>query len=205
MSNGGSQTTAPAPLLHVLGAIGERLAAGAVPGAIVGGVAASILGRPRFTEGIDVLVLVETEGWPAFLARGRRLGFIPRDALGSAKESRVLLVTHRPTGMPVDVVFGELALEEEIVRGAVRTEIAGVAIPLPTAESIVVMKALARRPRDLADIEGIFETCDNLDLSWIRARLTEFDQALGRADLLDGFDRLVARMRRQEDFGGSAG
>lgn len=149
-------------------------------------------------------MLVETEGWPAFLARGRRLGFIPRDALGSAKESRVLLVTHRPTGMPVDVVFGELAMEEEIVRGAVRTEIAGVAIPLPTAEAIVVMKALARRPRDLADIEGIFETCDGLDLSWIRARLTEFDQALGRADLLDGFDRFVVRMRRQEDFGGSA-
>ena len=205
MGNGGPQTTAPTPLLHVLGAIGEWLDAGAVPGAIVGGVAASILGRPRFTEDIDVLALVETEGWPAFLARGRRLGFIPRDALGFAKESRVLLVTHRPTGMPVEVVFGELALEEEIVRGAVRTEIAGVAIPLPTAESIVVMKALARRLRDLADIEGIFETCDNLDLSWIRARLTEFDQALGRADLLDGFDRLVARMRRQEDFGGPAG
>ena len=203
MSSSDVQTTVP--LLHVLGAIRDWLDAGAVPGAIVGGVAASILGQPRFTEDIDVLVLVETEDWPAFLAQGRRLGFIPRidDALEFAKESRVLLVTHRPTGMPIDVVFGALALEEEIVRGAVRTEIAGVAIPLPTAESIVLMKAVARRARDIADIEGIFETCDNLDVSWIRARLTEFDQALDRTDLLDEFDRLVARMRWQAD--GSAG
>lgn len=192
----------PAPLLHALGAVSEWLDAGSTPGAIVGGVAASILGRPRLTEDVDVLVLLEREDWSSFLVAGQTFGFVPRidDALGFAAESRVLLVSHRPSGTPIDVVLGALALEEEIVRGAARIEIAGVAISLPTPESIVVMKAIAQRARDVADIEGILETRDHLDIDWIRTWLTEFDRALGRTDLLAEFDRTVARTRRQTPF-----
>ena len=188
-----------APLLHALGAVSEWLDAGPTPGAIVGGVAASILGRPRLTEDVDVLVLLEREGWSSFLAAGQAFGFVPRidDALGFAEESRVLLVSHRPSGTPIDVVLGALALEEEIVRGAARIEIAGAAISLPTPESIVVMKAIAQRARDVADIEGILETRDHLDIDWIRTWLAEFDRALGRTDLLAEFERIVARTRRQ--------
>ena len=195
----------PAPLLHALAAVSEWLDAGATPGAIVGGVAASILGRPRLTEDVDVLVLLDREDWSSFLAAGQGFGFVPRvdDALGFAEESRVLLVLHRPSGTPIDVVLGALALEEEIVRGAARIEIAGVAISLPTPESIVVMKAIAQRSRDVADIEGILDTCDHLDIDWIRARLTEFDRALGRTDLLAEFERIVARARRQAPFASS--
>ena len=188
-----------APLLHALGAVSEWLDAGPTPGAIVGGVAASILGRPRLTEDVDVLVLLEREGWSSFLAAGQAFGFVPRidDALGFAEESRVLLVSHRPSGTPIDVVLGALALEEEIVRGAARIEIAGAAISLPTPESIVVMKAIAQRARDVADIEGILETRDHLDIDWIRTWLAEFDRALGRTDLLAEFERIVARTHRQ--------
>ena len=96
-----------------------------------------------------------------------------------------------------------MPLEEEIVRGASKAEIAGVAVPLPSPESIVVMKAIAQRPRDIADIEGILEVHDHLDLDWIRDRLTEFDRALDRADLLDEFNRVVNRVRRTAAFDGS--
>ena len=180
----------------------EWLDAGAVSGAIIGGVAASILGRPRLTEDIDVLVLLEHEDWPAFLAAGREFGFVPRidDALDFAQTSRVLLVSHQPSGIRIDIVLGALSLEEEIVRGAARVEIAGVTVPLPSPESIVVMKAIARRARDIADIEGILEVHDDLDLDWIRVRLSEFDQALGRSDLLDEFNRVLNRTRCPATF-----
>lgn len=67
------------------------------------------------------------------------------------------------------------------------------------------MKALARRARDTADIEGILEVHDRLDLDWIRTRLAEFDQALGQTDLLDGFDGILARTRRTTASDDSAG
>ena len=42
----------PAPLVQALGAVSEWLDAAAADGAIIGGVAASVLGRPRLTEDI---------------------------------------------------------------------------------------------------------------------------------------------------------
>ena len=140
----GPEQVSPAPLLRALGAVAKWLEATATPGAIVGGVAASILGRPRLTEDIDVLVLLEPDEWPAFIAAGRQFGFVPRtdDALDFAGTGRVLLVTHHPNDFPIDVVLGAMPLEEEIVHGASSTEIAGVTFPLSSPESIVVMKAI---------------------------------------------------------------
>ena len=163
----------------------EWLDSAAVPGAIIGGVAASVLGRPRLTEDIDVLVILERHEWAPFLEAGREFGFVPRidDALDFAETSRVLLVLHQPSGIPIDVVLGALPLEDEIVRGA--SERGGrrtSACRSRPPESIVVMKAIAQRARDIADIEGILEVHDRLDLGWIRTRLTEFDQALGRTE-----------------------
>lgn len=196
----------PAPLLHALGAVSAWLDATATPGAIIGGVAASILGRPRLTEDIDVLVLLDPNEWPTFLAAGRQFGFVPRtnDVLDFARTSRVLLVAHQPSELPIDVVLGAMPLEEEIVHGASSAEIAGVTFPLSSPESIVVMKAIAQRPRDIADIEGILEAREHLDLDWIRGRLADFDRALDRTDLLDEFNRVAARVRRPEAFGGPA-
>ena len=194
----GGRKNPPAPLVQALGAVSEWLESAAVPGAIVGGVAASVLGRPRLTQDIDVLVILERREWTAFLATGQDFGFVPRidDALDFAESSRVLLVVHQPSGVSIDIVLGALPLEDEIVRGARNVEIAGIRLPLAAPESIVVMKTLSRRARDIADIEGILEVHDRLDLDWIRVRLTEFDQALGQTDLLDEFSRILARTRR---------
>ena len=187
------------PLVQALGAVSEWLDSVGVPGAIIGGVAASVLGRPRLTHDIDVLVMLERQEWSPFLAAGREFGFAPRidEALDFAGASRVLLVSHEPSGIPIDIVLGSLSLEDEIVRGARKVEIAGVSVPLPAPESIVVMKAIARRARDIADIEGILEVHDRIDLDWIRTRLSEFDQALGQTDLLDEFNRVLTRTLRK--------
>ena len=195
----GRRPDPPVPLVQALGAVSEWLDSVGVPGAIIGGVAASVLGRPRLTHDIDVLVMLERQEWSPFLAAGREFGFAPRidEALDFAGASRVLLVSHEPSGIPIDIVLGSLSLEDEIVRGARKVEIAGVSIPLPAPESIVVMKAIARRARDIADIEGILEVHGRLDLDWIRTRLSEFDQALGQTDLLDEFNRILTRTLRK--------
>src|SRR5688572_33385901 len=122
---------------------------------IVGGVAASLLGRPRLTQDIDALLLLPDAGWEAFLASGDRLGFEARmpDTLEFARQARILLVRHRPTGTPVDLMLGALPFDEEAVARAQTIAIEGLPLPVLTPEDLLVMKGIAQRPRDIADID----------------------------------------------------
>jgi hypothetical protein len=76
-----------APLLKALLNLAQWLEQTRTSGAVIGGVAASILGRPRFTRDINAVVLIEEERWDEFLASGSSFGFVPRrtDALEFAR------------------------------------------------------------------------------------------------------------------------
>src|SRR5207249_10171218 len=50
-----------------LGALIAWLQSENVSGLIIGGVAASLLGRPRFTRDVDVLILLDDDRWEKFL------------------------------------------------------------------------------------------------------------------------------------------
>src|SRR5262245_51825160 len=107
-----------APLLAALQDLVTWLQDAEVAGAIIGGVAASLLGRPRVTRDIDVLVLLDESEWETFLTTGRKFGFVPRlsDAVAFAHQARVLLVRHEASGIDIDIAFGALPFEEETVR-----------------------------------------------------------------------------------------
>src|SRR3990167_10056021 len=147
------------PLLEALRDLVTWLQCKHTPGVIIGGVAASILGRPRLTRDIDALVMLEEEYWDTFLLDGAKCGFIPRlnDCLTFARKSRVLLVRHKPSGIDVDITFGTLPFEKEAISRAVWFDIKKIRLPLPAPEDLIIMKAIAHRPRDLADIESILD------------------------------------------------
>ena len=88
------ETKVLAPLLEVLADLIAWLKAEEVAGVVIGGLAASLLGRPRLTRDVDVLVVVDEGRWAGFLATGAKYGFVPRqrDTLAFAQQSRVLLV-----------------------------------------------------------------------------------------------------------------
>jgi hypothetical protein len=184
-----------APLLSALRALLDWIDAEGVPGVVIGGVAASLLGRPRTTADVDVLVLVEEGRWASLLAAGTRHGIRPRidDALEFAAGSRVLLLRHEPTGLDLDVSLGLLPFEEQVVRTAERTAVADLSVPLPTPENLVVMKAVAGRPRDLVDIEGLFEVHPDLDVESVRRQVAEFSRILELPEMLDALDDLLRR------------
>jgi predicted nucleotidyltransferase len=186
------------PLLTVLGDLVAWLEAGEVPGIVIGGVAASLLGRPRLTRDVDALVLVAEGRWPEFLAAGAEFGFTPRrsDTLAFAQETRVLLLRHEKSGIDVDMVFGSLAFEKEAVARATWVELGGVRVPLPLSEDLIIMKAVAHRPRDLADIEAILAAHPKLNLRRVRRWVREFSQALEMPEILNDLEALIAPRRR---------
>ncbi|MBI3976671.1 MAG: nucleotidyltransferase [Chloroflexi bacterium] len=176
------------------------LHATAVPGIVIGGVAASVLGRPRATRDVDAVVWLDPEGWPDLLAAGAQFGFIPRrpDALPFARQSRVLLVHHAPSGVDVDISFGALPFEKEAIERHLSVEVGGVSIPLPTPEDLIVMKAIAHRQRDVADIESLLDAHPRLDLRRVRRWVREFSAVLEMPEILNDLEAMLARWERKK-------
>lgn len=188
-----------APLLAVLRDLGVWLQAGKVSGAVIGGLAASLLGRPRLTRNVDVLVLVDESQWADFMAAGAEHGFVPRrdDALTFARETQVLLLRHQGSGIDVDVVFGGLPFEKEAVARCTWVELSGVRLPLPLPEDLIVMKAVAHRPQDLADIEAILAAHPKINARRVKRWVREFAAALEIPEILTDLEALLAQRRKR--------
>jgi len=188
-----------APLLAVLEDLTTWLKAQEVPNIIIGGVAASLLGRPRVTHDVDVLVLVDEEHWDDFLKAGKPFRFIPRrlDALKFAKKTRVLLVRHEPSSTEVDIVLGALPFEKEAIARSISLKLGQIALLIPQPEDLIVMKAIANRPRDLADIESILDAHPKLNLRKIRRLVRDFSSALEMPGILNDLETVLAKRRKK--------
>ncbi|HWX41283.1 MAG TPA: nucleotidyltransferase [Blastocatellia bacterium] len=186
------------PLLHVLANLTAWLRAQKVRGAVIGGVAASILGRPRATRDVDAVVLMDTARLESFLASGSQFGFAARieGAVEFAIRNRVLLLVHVPSETQVDISLGVLPFEQESIARAKRVTVSGISFPLVTAEDLIIMKAVAHRPRDMVDIESVLDTMTNLDLGRIRDWVSQFAAVLESPDILDDLENILSRRMR---------
>ena len=186
-----------APLLAAIRDLMAWLQARQVRGVIIGGVAASLLGRPRLTNDVDVLVMLDRTEWAGFLAGAAAFHFTARveDPMGFAHRTRVLPVHHRPSAIDVDVVLGALPFEEEALARARTVSAGGVSFPVPTAEDLVVMKMVAHRPQDLIDVESVLDASHRLDFRRVRRWLREFSAAMEMPELVDDLEATLARRR----------
>ena len=185
----------PASLLSALSDVTEWLTRERIAATIIGGVAASVLGRPRLTQDIDALAVLPEAEWGRALDSAAAYGIVARipDPLGFARRSRVLLLRHSKAGIDVDVILSGLRFEELAVERSSIHDLAGVSIRLPAVEDLLVMKAIARRPKDLGDIEGLLTAHPDADVGAARRWVSEFSTAAGMPDILEQFDRAVVR------------
>ena len=176
-----------------LGALIAWLQSENVSGLIIGGVAASLLGRPRFTRDVDVLILLDDDRWEKFLKAGDRFGFVPRidNAVAFARRSRVFLVHHKESGVDVDIALAGLPFEAESIEQAKWRKVGNLTLPLPTPENLIIMKAIAHRPQDMADIKSLVDANPKLDLRRVRRWVKEFSTALDMPDILFDLEKLL--------------
>jgi hypothetical protein len=193
-----AKANALAPLLGALGDFAEWIAAARVPGAVIGGVAASLLGRPRVTRDIDAVVLVPDRDWRKFVALGARHRFVPRraDALSFAEVTRVLLMRHAPSMIDLDLSFALLPFEEETVERAAVMSIGMLRVPVASAEDLIVMKAVAGRPRDIVDIEGLLDAFPKLDRARVRRLTRGFAVEMEMPEIAERLEALLASSKR---------
>ena len=167
-----------------------------VPWYVFGAQAALIWGRPRLTTDVDVTVRLGALDSRAFVSALQARAFDLRIVATPefVQQTRVLPLVHQPTGLAVDVVLAGPGLEDDFLARAVTVEIGGSAVPIISAEDLIVTKILAGRPKDIDDIRGVLaERGGSLDLAQIRRTLEMLEEALGQDDLVPLFEAEVQR------------
>jgi predicted nucleotidyltransferase len=186
------------PLLDALADITAWLDASDARYTVIGGVAASLLGRPRVTQDIDILLLLEEDEWASFLDSASSHGFTSRvaDCLEFARRTRVFLLRHEATGVSMDIVLAGLPFEHEVIVRAQRVNVANTTVKVPTTEDLIVMKAVAGRPHDIGDIEGLLDAHVDVDWPYVLRWTGEFAGALDSSEIMRAIEGLRTKHRR---------
>lgn len=174
------------PLLEPLEALQRLLTRFGERGVIIGGTAVSLLGRARFTEDVDAMFLLSIQDVPRLMQAAKEEGFESRreDTVDFAKRSRMVLLRHIPSDTHVDISLGIMPFEQEMVERSVLHQIdQNLQIRLPTPEDLIIMKAIAHRPKDLEDIRTIAEKYPNMDVRRIEEWVKAFGDVLELPDL----------------------
>lgn len=173
------------------------LTAWRLPYAIIGGVAVQHWGEPRLTIDVDIAVSVPAEQIHAFL-RAALAQFAPRveNPEDFARDTRVLPV-RASNGCPIDISLAIPGYEDQVMARAVEYEVEpGRRLRLCSAEDLIIHKAVAGRPLDVQDIEGIvLRQRGTLDSEYIRRWLREFSAVLDSPEVLERFEAAWRRLR----------
>jgi predicted nucleotidyltransferase len=188
------------PLAAALTATVRWFQARRIPAVIIGGVAVSLHLEPRATRDVDTVIWVEDEQWPEILESAREFELEPffDDPLGVARRSRLLVLRHRPSGTKVDIACACMPHELRIIQSAVRKEYRGLSVPIPRLEDLLLMKAVASRDKDLADMAQLAGMLSKQDLARVRRRVRQFAAVLDAPDLSQRLNQIIALKKREE-------
>jgi predicted nucleotidyltransferase len=181
------------PLLAPIQALQSILTQFNNRGVIIGGVAVSLLGTPRYTADLDAVFLLNLEDIPNFLAEATKQGIEPRvsDPISFARKNHILLMRHTASGIDIDISLGILPFEIEMVERSRMIEIGSINLRLPTPEDLIILKAVAHRTKDLADIQVIAASHPDLDKERVRYWVEQFGKALDMPELWKDIDKLL--------------
>lgn len=162
-----------------------------LPGALIGGLAVSLRGQPRMTVDVDLVVRADVDD---ALRLVQSLAETPFEPLFAGVEEVVttafiLPLRHRSTGIRVDLAIGMSGFERDSIGRATRIAVGPGSVPVVAVEDLLVMKALAGRPQDEADIRGLVDLHRN-SIDWKHCLATA--TALGAAIDIDIAGRLRA-------------
>ncbi len=172
-------------------------------GVIIGGIAASLLGKPRLTYDIDALFLISIEEINNLVIAAREEGIETRieDAEVFARKHRVLLLRHSRSNINIDISLGILPFEEELVEKSSLHQVASISIRLPITEDLIIMKAVAHRQQDLQDIQALVEIHPELDQKRIEYWVRQFADAFEMPELWKEIGNLIkSRLRGVEQI-----
>jgi hypothetical protein len=159
-----------------------------LPYIVMGGIAVRVYGIPRPTYDIDFTLAIPRERLPELYAALQSGGYTVPEAYTRGWVDQVagmppvkfrLYLQER--GVDVDVFLAESAFQREILARRRQATLDGIPVWLVSPEDLILLKLLAGRPRDLADVSDVLFTQGQLDESYLR----HWAEGLGTRETLE--------------------
>jgi hypothetical protein len=147
---------------------------------VIGGQAVLLYGEPRLTKDIDITLGVGLERLSEIRAivDRLRLEYVTDNVDDFAKETMVLPVIDRKSGIRVDLIFSFSPYERQAIERAREISLGRTKVRFAGLEDVVIHKVIAGRPRDIEDVLSILAKNPSFDPHYIEKWLGEFDAAL---------------------------
>ena len=161
--------------------------------AVIGGIALQFWGEPRFTRDLDLTIEDKLDLTELVKAATEAFGSRVGDPYQFARDTRMLLLNVHE--VDVDIAIALRGYEEALFQRSQPFEVEpGKHIRICSAEDLIIHKALAGRPQDLADLQSvILRQGEGLDAAYIRSWLKQFSAALGDSEILGRFERALLK------------
>lgn len=144
--------------------------------ALMGGIAVRVYGIPRPTYDVDFTAAIPRDSLPDFYDAVEQAGYTVPESYRSGYVDQIAgmpLVKFRlyleGRGVDVDLFLAETAYQEEVLRRRRHEVINGLSAWLVTPEDLILLKLVAGRPRDRADISDIRFVQGELDEEYMRS------------------------------------
>ena len=122
---------------------------------LLGGVAVTLLGEPRFTKDLDIDLFLPKESANSFFDKLKKADFTldKREATKRVKETGTFRFSCR--GVGIDIILASTELENSALKRKKRISLYGVKTWLPSPEDLILLKLIPGRPKDLIDVESV--------------------------------------------------
>lgn len=162
---------------------------------IIGGLAVIRWGEHRTTKDVDFSLLCDLGDEDSRIQPLlRRFASRISDAAEFARINRVLLLT-AGNGTPIDIGLAGFPFEEEIIAHATPFRFTpSVTLTTCSAEDLIALKAIAGRPQDWVDIEGVLVRQPCLDFHELEAKLASVAEFTPDVDLIEELRRIRSKL-----------
>jgi hypothetical protein len=152
-----------------------------VPYAVIGAHAVNAWLEPRFTADVDLTAQIDGDRLRALAAALEQAGLAIESELGAGLSSGPDFVRFASPDrlLVIEIQGAKTALQREVIRRAVPIA-DGVRVATP--EDLILLKLIANRPKDRADLAGLVRLPD-LDWSYVDRAAREWDVAELLAEL----------------------
>jgi hypothetical protein len=166
-----------------------------IPYAVGGALALGVWAVPRATKDVDISAFVTDSDLPRVFDSLERAGVMVDRSTSVADVARIGLFKGRLGRIIIDVFVSQHPQYAAMQRRTIRvTDAAGVSTAFLSPEDLAIHKLVFGRPKDIADLEGLFARRTDLDVAyvrhWLRQMVAPGDQRLA---VLDDLQRRFLR------------